>query len=370
MKIRDAKSGKTIETSIGEIVIFNLSVGDSNNINEDLNEDSDVNEYIRVFVKYTCFKKNDLESHILKPKEPLLTEEDIDKLSDVDFENIAKTYIEGNVYLFRKTILDTQKSDKSFQILSIKYGDIEYPKLKNESYQEYLLRLQINQRNKLKKSFEKSYGDLSKFSLNLQKNIFGTFSMGEKLSESLNISKHITTPIVKPITSRISGDDLKKIAEQIDDNKSKPFKDFSSKLDKLVDVTAESIQFMIEANALQTRIAEEIKGSSDSSTKFSKRNIWISGIVLLISTLSFGYSIYTVRESNKSNARYIKEITNGLDSINETCKSNGANANLTDKKVDVLTKEINSLQIDNAKLNQELKKIKSERNKDRKITTP
>lgn len=371
MKVRDIKSGISISTSIGEILLFKLSVGDTSNIIDELKnkiQNSTADEYIKIFIKYVCYKKEDLADYVLKPDKPLLTDTDINKFSVTDIENIAKTYIENNEYLFRKAKFETNDSDSNIRISRLIYGDIEYPKMETESYKDYLFRLQINQRKKLEESLKNSIGDISNFSKNLQKNIFGTFSLGEKLANSIKLANIAPDPIIKPVISKINSSELKKNAEQIAENKAQPFKDFSDKLDKLVDITAESIQFMIEANKLQTKIAEEIKSSSDSSTTFSKGNILISVVVLIVGILSFCFSVYTVRVSNESNTQYVNSIIEELKTLNKTYDSNSVEINSTNIRVEKILKELDSLRLENRKLNFRIKQINSNRKK--QITTP
>jgi predicted PurR-regulated permease PerM len=269
--------------------------------------------------------------------------------------------------LFRKTKFKTEKDENGVNVASLEYEDIEFPKHENETYCQYLFRLTVEKENKLMESFENSFGNISNFSKQIQSGIFGAFSLGEQLSKTIKAAQSINISKVKPISVSVQPSlDLDKLTNQISENRLKPFNDLSDKLDKLIDLNADSIQFMIEANNLQTKIAEEIKGSSDTSTRLSLRNIYIALIVLFVSTLSFVFSIYSVRESNKSSEKYIDKVITGLDKIDKSIKDENLS---NQKRLNDLENRLDTVIKHNLILQQELDKLKKAK-KNNKITPP
>lgn len=353
------KAYKILETSIGKIAVFGLTVGEQNSIKKDLKselQDSDAEKFILTFVKYTCHKIDNLDDSKLKPQIVTLNQEDINSFNTNDLEEISKLYIENNEYLFRKSNLKTEKNEEGITVISMEYEGIEFPKLENETYREYLFRLMVEQENKLKKSFESSFGSISNFSKQIQKSMLGTFSLGEQLSKTIKTFQSLNIPKIEPLSVSVQPRfDLDKLTTQISENRLRPFNDLSEKLDELIDVNAESIEFMIEANKLQNRIAEEIKGSSDTSTRLSKRNIKISLIVLFVGILSFVFSIYSVRVSNKSSDGYTEKIVLGLDKIDKSIINENA---INKRRLNDLENSLDSLIKQNSILQHELNILK------------
>jgi hypothetical protein len=351
-----------IDTSIGQIALFGLTVGESNNIKKDLKtelQNSNADTYMTSFVKYTCHKVDALIDSKFKPQECTLTQEEISTLNTNDLDKIAKLYIDNNEYLFRKSKLKTEKNGDGVNVISLEYEDVEFPKQQNETDREYLFRLMVEQENKLKASFEKSFGSISNFSKQVQKNMLGTYSIGEQLSKTIKNFQTFNIPKVEPLSVSVEPRfDLDKLTAQISENRLRPFNDISDRLDNLIDVNAQSIEFMIEANKLQNRIAEEIKGSSDTSTRLSKRNIFISLIVLFVGVLSFVFSIYTVRVSNNSSDKYIEKIVTGLDKIDKSINNENV---INQKRLNDLEKNLDSVMKQNLILQKELKNLKKQK---------
>jgi archaellum component FlaC len=267
--------------------------------------------------------------------------------------------------LYKKSIQETKKGEKGIDVTSIKYGEVILPKNDKESYQEYLLRLEITYNKKISESFKNSFGNLTSFSKGIQASLRNTISIGEQLNKSLKMAQSYRMPKVEPTipTSNIDFGDLSK---QIAENKNRPFKELAERLDQLVEINSNSTQFMMEANKLQLRIAEEIKESNNSSTKLSKINILIALVVLVVSMLSFTFSIYTVHISNKTNNLNIERAINGLNTINETIKADKDNSAQVSKQLNALEYQLDSVSNRNAEIEKELRLLKSTINKPKK----
>lgn len=360
--LKNIKPYEIIDTSIGKLAIFDITLNEKTKIEDELNnnlQNSNGKEYLTALVKFACHKEKALEQSQSKPPERTLSDEEIKNLDEKDFEQIAKIYIENNEYLNKESIQKTKKDEKGVNVNYTKYGAIVLPKKENENYQAYLLRLEIEYNNKISESFKKSFGNIASFSKGIQESIRNTISFGEQLNQSLKEAQAIRIPKVEPIIPKSPMLDMEKLTAQIAENRERPFKELAERLDQLINITTESTKFMIEANKLQTRIAEEIKGSSNTSTKLSKINILIALIVLLLSIMSFAFSIYTVRISNKSNNVNIERAIKGLNTINETIKTDKEHFDLVSKRLNTLEHKLDSIKNRNVEIEKELKQLKN-----------
>jgi hypothetical protein len=363
--LKKIKPNDIINSSIGRLAIFDITVSEKIKIEDELNnnlQDSNGKEYVSTLAKYACHKEDVLEKSQSKPPERTLTDEDIKSLNDNDLELISKIYIENNEYLYKESIQETKKGEDGINVTSTKYGNVILPKKDTENYQEYLLRIEIEYNKKVSESIKKSFGNLTSFSKGIQDSLKNTISLGEQLNKSLNIAQPYRFPKIEPIVPS-SNIDFGSLSKQIAKNKNKPVKEIAKHLDQLVVINSDSTRFMIEANKLQTRIAEEIKESSDSSTKLSKISILIGAVVLILTVLSFAYSIYSVRISNKSNNLNIERAIKELESINEAVKANNGNEEKFNDRLIILENQIDSLSSRNKELENKLNQMKIQTNK-------
>jgi hypothetical protein len=81
---------------------------------------------------------------------------------------------------------------------------------------------------------------------------------------------------------------------------------------------------MVETNKIQAGIAKELKDSGDTAVQFSKINIGISCLIILLTVFSICIALLVAKNSNE------KEL---------------ANRNATDKYVDGVVNEINGLSV-------------------------
>jgi len=206
-----------IGTEVGEIAIYSITVGEEIEVFKLLKkklEDSNPIEFFKIFINFVCHKTSSLNSDENKPINPTLTSNDIDKFSKDELEAIAKCYVTHNDYLSKSSEFTSEKNEKGVTVLSIKYGDIVFPKLDNENYIEYLYRLTVEQQKKLEKSserFRNTFDSLANFSNDLRKSIQGTLSLGESLSKSFEKIRSINIPKAKIVSVKPPKDDLSKL---------------------------------------------------------------------------------------------------------------------------------------------------------------
>lgn len=328
-------------TKIGNVAVKFLSIADKIKMNRLLSEGifhTSKEKFFEALIQVSCYKI-DSEGNF---KEILKSE--ISKFEFEDFENISKIYLEGNSYLY-----STLKKSNSFD--KIDFSQQEVPMKENETYQDYLFRLETEQDLKLKASFKKNYGSILNLSKNIKESIIGNYIQAEQISNNLN-SSSISKGV--PISSIIGSSDEQSPTIH------RPFRvvgfqDLTEKIEELISVTNESVDFAIQSNILQTKIADELKGSSLASTKFSKMNILISCIVLLISIFSFGFSIYSLKSSDNSSTRNSNSMINILEKINTSINDESSEIELLENRIIELESKMDSISNRNRFLEKKLK---------------
>ena len=198
-------------------------------------------------------------------------------------------------------MISTEEKTAQGSKVSIGYGETEYPKNENETYKQYLLRLSIIKDEELGKGIAKTISsimpEIKSFSNALGNSIKDTLSWGESLNKTMESIRpidrgHTVKGIVSQIeaTPILSKDDLSDIGRLQEQIRLRPFNEIENRLDQLINTSAQAAEFMIKANEIQTRIAGEIKYSSDETTKYSKRNIFLTVVVIFFRC--FGYNIF------------------------------------------------------------------------------
>jgi hypothetical protein len=102
-----------------------------------------------------------------------------------------------------------------------------------------------------------------------------------------------------------------------------PFRDLSERLDQLIGVNKQSINYLVEANLLQTGIAAELRQSGAETSKSSRWNLRLTGVVIVLTILGlaapFLLAYLGSRETAAQQQRtdgYVKAITDSLSGIN------------------------------------------------------
>ncbi len=292
-----------VTTTIGELCVFSISSANEQELLHGTGKpikEYESSEFIRKFIRYTCFPKTSLKESRNKPVEPLLTDKDILSLTGDELEAIAKLYIENNEYLFKKLIFKTKEDDQGQTVHYPEYGEVEYPKNDKENYTQYLLRLHIKKEEKQKKQMDRMFSGINSFSEGLGTSIKNTLSVGDSLRKTMESIRPVNIANIMPTEFRPRSPltDILMIERMKEERRLKPFNDLTDRLDQLIDASAQAAEFMIEANQIQTRIAGEIKSSSDETTKLSLKNINLTYIVIIIAAFSIIVSMVTIFRSN------------------------------------------------------------------------
>ena len=330
------------DTDIGRLCLFCISSNNQSDLRKDIGgsiEKCDPEKYVRNFVVYTCFPEDQLKEDQYKPDEPILTIEDSNKLSIQDLEHIAKLYIEGTEYLYKKSEIIKDKKDNGENISRLAYTDIQHPKEDDETYIKYLHRLCILDRKRLKETMEKALRpiiDFEKiFSPTSFESIKNTFLMGDSLNRTIEALKPPQQYHETHYEERIPTTNYAENGRLSGENRLSPFREISDRLDELIDLSKRSTDYAIQSNETQIEIAGEIKSSGDAANKHSdenigltKKNISLTKFVIMVSVLGFfitGMSIYlSYLSSNKQEVVYKEGIDLIVSSIS-TLDTNSVN---------------------------------------------
>ncbi|OUR73082.1 hypothetical protein A9Q78_05615 [Methylophaga sp. 41_12_T18] len=346
-----------IETSIGELCVFGINVKGQTELHKNLDsslEDCIPADFIRNLCVYVCFPKDSLKEEKYEPDKPILTNEDVSKLTEDELEKIAGIYIDNNEYLFKKLEFNKKKNEKGEIVNYGEYNEIEQPRNEEETNISYLYRLSILEIEKHKKQMEdifKSVSGIGSFSTNLTDSIKNTLTMGDSLSKAMESIRPISMPELRPIEREPFNIDFAKIERDKEERRLQPFKELSNRLDQLIESSVQASEFMIEANKIQTRVASEIKASGDLTDKHSRKNILLSGIVITLTVIGLSLTAYAFISGNKFNEyqqesleNSAKEIVNSLSDIKENLENEDSKSQNT---LDLISRQL--VEIDSQK---------------------
>ncbi|RTE64247.1 hypothetical protein EH243_18335 [Amphritea opalescens] len=326
-----------IVTSIGELCVFGINAKRQIELHKNLNSslgDCIPADFIRNLCVYICFPKDRLKEEKYKPDKPILTNEDVSKLTEDELEKIAGIYIDNNEYLFKKREFKEKKNEKGEIVNYEEYNEIEHPRNEEETNISYLYRLSILEKEKYKKHMEdmfKSVSGIDSFSSNLTDSIKNTLTMGDSLSNAMESIRATSMPKLRPIERESLRKDFAKKERDKEERRLQPFNELSNRLDQLIESSVQASDFMVEANKIQTQIASEIKVSGDLTDKHSRKNILLSVIVITLTVIGLSLTAYAFISGNKFNEYQqqnlessAKEIVNSLLDINENLANEGS----------------------------------------------
>lgn len=354
------------ETHLGKVYIYSMTMGAQQELSSALGKEidkSDPLDFMREFVKLVCYPEQSVDEEKLKPENVVLRQDDIEKLSVEDLELIATRYLDSNDYLYRESIPKTSPDPTGGTRVSVEKGDIKYPKHDTETKVAYLHRLSgLEDRRHLEAS-SRMINKFKHFSDDLGKDIRQTLSMGETLRSTLGTVK----PMAVEIPSfKMETQNIAEFARQKEERQLRPLRDLAEKMDKLIEQSSLSAEFMIENNKVQSGIAEELKESGDKAAGFSKNNlfltkivIWITVISILIPVIIFSIGRFDSSEQSKQTKDHVSNITNAINSLSHSQGSSITRENpqlqkildemylqrvQASKRIDVLEKQIRELQ--------------------------
>lgn len=305
-----------IHTAIGEIALFGLMIGNQLELYKELGEpiaQCEPTDFVRKLARYVCFTKSSLRDEKYKPEKPVLSPQDIALLTEVDIEAIARLYVESHPSMFRKKDFSSRIGDSGEKSISFEEGEIEIPKQEGEKFSAYLLRLFVQQDERIKQELKGVVSSMSSalagFSNSLSSSIKNTLSLGDSLKKTMEHIRPLHGASLQGGEIRAPLIDITEVSRRrAEEARVMPFRELATRLDGLIDATAEGTEFLIEANKIQTQIAGEIKTSGDQATRLARRNILLSVVVVVLSIVSIGIPFYIDSKSTHSNDVQRKDI--------------------------------------------------------------
>jgi hypothetical protein len=324
---------------VGQLFCFPMSFQDKLDLLRKLGKnisDSSAKEFAKHLIMACCYPSNKLDENKNRPTKTLLENQDVDQLSESELEIFCSEYVKQHEYLYRKLNIVSKPADESGKDVSTsEYGDVNVPKLENETATDYLFRLYVNEEKKDIERNKKLFGHFSAFTeiSKINKEMFGfskkafeninrTLSMGDALKTSLKHLEHFqkVTPVpAPPEMPMINHGELFRMQEE---HRMRPYNMLSERLDELIELTERTSAFMVQSNETQTQIVSEVKNSNDTTTRYSKKSLILNIVIVFLTALSVivaALSIYlATAKRNVTNDPYIehsRQIQNKLDSL-------------------------------------------------------
>ena len=347
--------------SRGNLHSFELTVGDMIKISELLGkapEKTSPEEFVRVLLSVTCHPKDRIINESSRPVGYSLSLDDVSKINPDELEKFATLFLENNERLYRKRISKSEpaKNGKG-TVVSFEYGEMEHPREDKESSVSCLHRLWIldeAKRYKHNKDITQSlfgkYNDLSNimkgFSHPLEDQMVKTLKMGDALKSSLKFAESQAKQKMSFFEQPTPGfNDFADLSRKIEENRIRPFEKLGDKLDKLIEVSSDTAEFVVQMNKTQTSLADELKKAGDFTLFYSKQNIKLTLFMISLTCISIilsAYSIYYSSSSSKQQLKYVNDTTSQmskqLKSIDDhTISSSSINQNQTQKLIQLQT---------------------------------
>jgi hypothetical protein len=354
----------TIKNSLGKLAIFQLSAGNQRKMMESLGtsiESCDPDVFTKHLIMYICYPEDALNESRTRPNSPILSLEDIDKLSDEEIELIIAKYLDNSPSLIRKNKTVTNENGES--VIHIGGGEIEYPKEDTETYRQYVHRLYTLQEKKIIEQMSKLTESLigtAHFSNSAIKSIKDSLAVGNSLKQMIqgikfpNLSDSVIQSLKGFEKSAILSNQFKHFSEPyislqslnmpqidyaaIEKNRRAPFESLGERLDQIIDLSEKTIEFANTNNKMQIALLSDIKSSGESSSNSAKKQgYWtITGVILTIIVITMtGYSIWLSYNQSKESSfatKYNTErVVQSLTDINHSVieKNTSTNSDFT-----------------------------------------
>lgn len=300
-------------TSIGQLAIFKLNIRSmiklSNTLGDETSKIKPI-DYVRSLITFVCYPMESLIDGKTRPNEPVLSLRDVQKLRDGELEEFAKLYVQNNEYLFKDSSTST---------------DTAYPRNKDEFYVDYLHRLTVLQEKKLSATVGDVLKPFKNFSNDLAAKMVQNVKAGEQLRRAiLGLQDNQQLAQVRSLPLELPKIDYSELSRLEEKRRRAPFEELGVKLDLLIETSNKSVEFIIEANKVQTQIAAELKGASDTGRHYSVVNIALSIAVIILAGISIFTSIYLyklgerdTRDQQRVIAKYANDISGSLKDIDQ-----------------------------------------------------
>lgn len=320
-----------ISTNIGDLFLFEIRVKETIGLEEKLNvsiSDIESESFLKLYLPFFAYLKSDLnDPELERPEEYCLQADDVEKLSNDELEEIAKSFIENHSYLYKEYVSSSSKKEDGTPVISFNQKTVDtLLKANDESYIDYFHRLFVEQEIKHKEQFSKM---ASSFSTGLAGDIFKTYNFGKTLTDHMGVMSKIagsTSSFIssfqekKPISSNFEVlkpnyhlPDFAEIHRQQEKNRLAPFKELSSKMETMIDAEKKTVEFMSNVYTTQVEIANELKSSSDSAGGYAKKNVFFTILIIFLTFISIFIAAYPIWVDKKD-----KEVLQTNKDLNTT----------------------------------------------------
>lgn len=309
-KLLKQKPVGSIETTLGKLWIFGCSTKDQKELDKTLPhalESTAPEVFARALAQFVCFPDGSLKEDEYKPESPVLTDSDLRELTSEDLDTFARVYVESNEHLFRDIEYKSTKEADGEKRVRVKLEKIHRPRNDDETYVDYLHRLTILERKRQLERLKTLMKPLSGFSSDLTEGLMKQLARGDALKRAI---EPLRTNFMDPVWPKISDptDDLEinmppidfgQLNRSIEESQIAPFRELTHRLDQLVEYSAQTIDYMVNANNLQAEIAGEIKQSGDSASLFSKITVVLSAGIIILTLIGISIAAYSLREGSR-----------------------------------------------------------------------
>jgi hypothetical protein len=165
---------------------------------------------------------------------------------------------------------------------------------------------------------------LNNFSKTLGDSIKNTLAWGDSFKKGMESIRPKQFSSIIPIDPKFPDIDWSEIAKE----KLRPFNELAERLDRLIEASVQSAEFMVKTNEIQTRIAGEIKSSGDQSAKFSKKDLCLTYVVIFLTLINLAIFSYSVIKSNNAGEnqrleiqKHVNVLAEKLTDINKSIKT-------------------------------------------------
>lgn len=312
---------------LGRLYIFNLVLGDMEGLYKEIKSVEKVTpaQYVRLLVKYVCHPEGKLEEGKSRPKQQTLSEEEINLISEREFDDFAEKYITMEGF-DRKYLSKPGNSEEAGNSVTLELGEVEHARDEGEKWVDYLHRLAVVQEKEFNDQFKKiaeQFAGVGSFSKSVQDQIKETLSLGDNLKKTFDSFRVPNELVSKPFGLPLDFPEIPRI---------KPFGGLPEKMDKLIDASEQTATLLTTMNRTQAGIAGELRSSGDKTAWYSGINVFFGGIIILLTTISIGLPVYLAFWSPKSSGsqdgligKSIEAVGNELKVLNENTKTNLGN---------------------------------------------
>lgn len=270
--------------SLGDVAAFPLTVNQMRVLSQSWareRQEVDSREFVKSLISMSTCPSEDVIDGV-RPNESSFPTDLISRLSDDDLERFSERYakiIIGNNEVESKGVGATSTE-------SIHVDDVRSVKIQGESFVDYVSRVEIDRIAKLyppplmidlaSACASKKISNM--FSGDLRSMIDNSLSAGKRLREMTGPSSRFN-PEIQPV-------DVASITRRNAEALQRPFEPLYEKFESLNSITGQTGELLALMNETQTRIATELKRSSDDAAVYSRKSFKVNIVIVVFTFFS------------------------------------------------------------------------------------